>query len=62
MTLATGPGLIVGNSWRGNLNFQLDDLYFGGKHLGLYTSISPSGTWKAWRWRCPAATRMRWWT
>lgn len=49
VTLATGPGLIVGNSWRGNLNFQLDDLYFGGKHLGLYTSISPSGTWKVGR-------------
>jgi len=49
VTLATGPGLFVGNSWRGNLNFQLDDLYFGGQHLGLYTSISPSGTWKVGR-------------
>lgn len=48
-TLSTGPGLLVGNSWRGNINFQLDDLYFGGKHLGLYTSISPSGTWKVGR-------------
>ena len=49
VTLATGPALVVGNSWRGNLNLQLDDLYFGGKHLGLYTSISPSGTWKVGR-------------
>ena len=49
VTLATGPGLFVGNSWRGNLNFQLDDLHFGGEHLGLYTSISPSGTWKVGR-------------
>lgn len=49
VTLATGPGLIVGNNWRGNLNFQLDDIYFGGERLGLYTSISPSGTWKVGR-------------
>jgi len=49
VTLSTGPGLIVGNNWRGNLNFQLDDLHFGGEHLGLYTSISPSGTWKVGR-------------
>lgn len=49
VTVATGPGLIVGNSWRGNLNFQFDDLHFGGEHLGLYTSISPSGTWKVGR-------------
>lgn len=41
-TLATGPTLVVGNGWRGNLNFQLDHLTFGGDTLGLYSSVSPS--------------------
>ncbi len=41
-TLATGPTLIVGNQWRGNLNLQVDHLTFGGDTLGVYTSLSPS--------------------
>ena len=42
VTLATGPTLIVGNAWRGNLNLQVDHLTFGGETLGVYTSLSPS--------------------
>lgn len=43
-TVATGPTLIVGNAWRGNLNLQVDHLTFGGDTLGVYTSISPSAS------------------
>lgn len=43
-TLATGPTLMVGNLWRGNLNLQVDHLTFGGSTLGLYTSLSPSAS------------------
>ena len=43
-TLATGPTLMVGNLWRGNLNLQVDHLTFGGDTLGVYTSLSPSAS------------------
>jgi hypothetical protein len=46
LSLATGPALILGNNWRGNVNFELDDIYLGGDHLGLYTSMAPSSTWR----------------
>ncbi len=42
VTLATGPTLIVGNAWRGNINLQVDHLTFDGDTLGVYTSLSPS--------------------
>lgn len=42
VTLATGPTLIVGSAWRGNINLQVDHLTFGGDTLGVYTSLSPS--------------------
>ena len=42
VTLATGPTLIVGSAWRGNVNLQVDHLTFGGDTLGVYTSLSPS--------------------
>lgn len=44
VTLATGPTLIVGNAWRGNINLQVDHLTFGGDTLGVYTSLSPSAS------------------
>lgn len=47
VTLATGPGLIVGPNLRGNLNLQVDHISFGGRELGLYTSVTPSITWRA---------------
>lgn len=46
ISLATGPALIVGNGWRGNLNVQFDKITLGGHDLGLYTSVNPSGTWR----------------
>ena len=46
ITVSTGPGLIMGNGWRGNLNVELDQILLGGKELGLYSSISPSSTWR----------------
>jgi hypothetical protein len=46
LTVATGPSLIVGKSWRGNLNFQADRLTLGDRNLALYTSVSPSATWR----------------
>ncbi len=46
VTLATGPGLIVGQSWRGNINLQLDQITLGSRQLGLYTSVNPSATWR----------------
>jgi len=45
-TLATGPSLIIGNGWRGNLNAQADMLTLGDKDLALYSSLSPSATWR----------------
>lgn len=45
VTLATGPGLILGQDFRGNINLQLDHISFGGRDLGLYTSLTPSLTW-----------------
>lgn len=44
-TLSTGPGLIAPERWRANLNLQVDDLYLGGDHLAVYTSLTPSITW-----------------
>ncbi|MDE2401143.1 MAG: hypothetical protein KGL90_05725 [Burkholderiales bacterium] len=44
-TVATGPTLVVGQGWRGNVNFQADRLTLGDKALALYSSISPSSTW-----------------
>ncbi len=46
LTAATGPVLIMGKDWRGNLNFQADALTLGDKRLALYSSVSPSGTWR----------------
>ncbi len=46
ITVSTGPGLIMGNGWRGNLNFELDQILLGGDKLGLYSSVSPSSTWR----------------
>ncbi len=44
ISLATGPGLIVGQGMRGNLNLQVDHITFGGRELGLYTSLNPTIT------------------
>lgn len=44
LSLATGPGLIVGQGMRGNLNLQVDHITFGGRELGLYTSLNPTIT------------------
>ncbi len=46
LTAATGPALIMGKNWRGNLNFQADRLTLGDRKLALYTSVSPSATWR----------------
>lgn len=46
LTLATGPTLIVGTSTRANLNGQLDALTLGGHDLALYSSLSPSISWR----------------
>jgi hypothetical protein len=46
LTLATGPGWIAPGKWRANVALQLDDLYLGDEHLGLYTSLIPSFTWQ----------------
>ncbi|RZK99560.1 MAG: hypothetical protein EOP36_18930 [Rubrivivax sp.] len=46
LTAATGPALIMGKNWRGNLSFQADRLTLGDKKLALYTSVSPSATWR----------------
>jgi hypothetical protein len=46
LTAATGPTLVMGKNWRGNLNFQADRLTLGDRKLALYTSVSPSATWR----------------
>jgi hypothetical protein len=46
LTAATGPALIMGKNWRGNLNFQADALSLGDQRLALYTSVAPSSTWR----------------
>lgn len=46
VTIATGPGFIAPGKWRAKINLQVDDLYLGGKHLGVYTSIAPTVTWQ----------------
>lgn len=46
LTAATGPALMMGKNWRGNLNFQADRLTLGDHKLALYTSVSPSSTWR----------------
>jgi len=45
LTLATGPGWMVPNKWRANVNLQLDNIWLGGDEIALYTSVSPSVTW-----------------
>ncbi|MES2091357.1 MAG: hypothetical protein V4532_15480 [Pseudomonadota bacterium] len=46
LTASTGPTLVIGNGWRGNLNFQADRLTLDDRKLALYTSVAPSGTWR----------------
>ena len=46
VTVATGPGFIAPGKWRAKINLQVDDLYLGGNHLGVYTSIAPTVTWQ----------------
>ena len=46
VSLSTGPGWLAPNKWRANINLQFDDLYLGGEHLGLYSSVSPTITWQ----------------
>lgn len=46
LTAATGPALIMGKNWRGNISFQADRLTLGDEKLALYTSVSPSSTWR----------------
>lgn len=46
LTAATGPALIMGKGWRGNISFQADRLTLGDEKLALYTSVSPSATWR----------------
>ncbi|RZI83809.1 MAG: hypothetical protein EOP38_11390 [Rubrivivax sp.] len=46
LTGATGPTLVMGRHWRGNINFQADRLTLGDRKLALYTSMSPSSTWR----------------
>lgn len=44
VTLATGPGWIAPNQWRGKVNFQVDELALGDNRLGTFYSISPTMT------------------
>jgi len=46
LTLATGPGWLVPNKWRANINLQLDDIWLGGEEIALYSSLNPSVTWE----------------
>ena len=46
LTIATGPGFIAPGKWRSKINLQVDDLYLGGEHLAIYTSVSPTFTWQ----------------
>ena len=47
VSLSTGPALIVGSQWRGNLNLQVDHLTLDNRDLALYTSLSPSVTFRS---------------
>lgn len=44
LTLATGPGWIAPNQWRGKINLQVDELALGDNRLGTFYSISPTMT------------------
>lgn len=46
LTVATGPGFIAPGKWRSKINLQVDDLYLGGEHLAIYTSVAPTFTWQ----------------
>jgi tetratricopeptide (TPR) repeat protein len=46
LSVSTGPTVVVGNNWRGNLNFQLDQLLLGNRDLAVYASLSPSVSWR----------------
>lgn len=46
LTLSTGPGLLFQGGDRGNINLQVDSLRLGGNTLALYSSLSPSYTWR----------------
>ena len=46
LTIATGPGFIAPGKWRAKINLQVDDLYLGGNHLAIYTSLAPTFTWQ----------------
>jgi hypothetical protein len=46
LTIATGPGFIAPGKWRSKINLQVDDLYLGGNHLAIYTSLAPTFTWQ----------------
>lgn len=44
VSLSTGPALIVAGHWRGSINLQLDQTYFGTSTLGTFTSLNPQVT------------------
>ena len=46
LSASTGPTWVVGNGWRGNLSFQADRLTLDNRKLGVYGSVTPSGTWR----------------
>lgn len=46
MTLATGPALQLASGHRGNLNVQADYLRLGSDWLGMFSTVTPSFTWK----------------
>lgn len=46
LTLATGPALQLASGHRGNLNAQVDYLRMGSDSLGVFSTLTPSFTWK----------------
>lgn len=50
-SLSTGPALIATGRWRGALNFQFDQTYFGESVLGNFISINPLLTFELGNYR-----------
>jgi len=41
ISLSTGPALISAGHWRGSIDIQLDQTYFGSSTLGTFVSLNP---------------------
>jgi len=46
LTARTGPAWVVPGRWRAYLAVQADEIFLGGEHLALFTSLNPGIAWQ----------------